>query len=271
MASGNFVVGVSAQITNLNQLKNQLEDFKLNKQIEVPIKIKDGERGIKQITTLKNELGQTVTVVKRFDSSGKQVGDSVTKLATNFNKATQSVKPFNGAITKLIQTGAKVAVFSVLASGINAVKDALAGTIDVVKEFDSALTEFKKVSDLRGQELSDYAEKLGEIGAEVGRTTTQMIQASTEFKKGGFTDEESAKLAKVASLYQNIADSELSAGDSASYIISQLKAFNMTADQAIDIIDKTNEVKLFVTSLNCVNFWKAKTFISHANQKPSLI
>jgi hypothetical protein len=50
-----------------------------------------------------------------------------------------------------------------------------------------------------------------------------------------------------------------------------MKAFNMTADQAIDIIDKTNEVKLFVTSLNCVNFWKAKTFISHANQKPSLI
>jgi hypothetical protein len=243
MASGNFILGVSAQITNLNDVKKQLDSsFKLHKQIEIPIKIKDGEYGIKQITTLRNNIGQTITEVKNFNSSGKQLGDTVTRLSTDFNKATQSVKPFNGAVTKLIQTGAKVAVFSVLASGINAVKDALAGTIDVVKEFDSALTEFKKVSDLRGNELQAYADELGKIGAEVGRTTTMMIQTSTEFKKGGFSDQDSAKLARVASLYQNIADSELSAGDSASYIISQMKAFNLTADQAIEIIDKTNEV-----------------------------
>jgi hypothetical protein len=171
MASGNFVVGVSAQITNLNQLKNQLDGFKINKQIEIPLKIKDGANGIKQVTTLKNELGQTMTVVKKFDASGKQLGNDVVKLGTNFNNATKSIHPFSGALTKVIQTGAKVAVFSVLASGINAIKDAFASTIDVVKEFDNALTEFKKVSDLRGQELSAYAEKLGEIGAEVGRTT----------------------------------------------------------------------------------------------------
>ena len=243
MASGNFILGISAQITNLNDVKKQLDSsFKLHKQIEIPVKIKDGEYGIKQITTLRNNIGQTITEVKNFNSSGKQLGDTVTRLSTDFNKATQSVKPFNGAITKLIQTGAKVAVFSVLASGINAVKDALTGTIDVVKEFDSALTEFKKVSDLRGNELQAYADELGKIGTEVGRTTTMMIQTSTEFKKGGFSDQDSAKLARVASLYQNIADSELSAGESASYIISQMKAFNMTADQAIEIIDKTNEV-----------------------------
>ena len=243
MASGNFILGISAQITNLNDVKKQLDSsFKLHKQIEIPVKIKDGEYGIKQITTLRNNIGQTITEVKNFNSSGKQLGDTLTRLSTDFNKATQSVKPFNGAITKLIQTGAKVAVFSVLASGINAVKDALTGTIDVVKEFDSALTEFKKVSDLRGNELQAYADELGKIGTEVGRTTTMMIQTSTEFKKGGFSDQDSAKLARVASLYQNIADSELSAGESASYIISQMKAFNMTADQAIEIIDKTNEV-----------------------------
>jgi hypothetical protein len=75
----------------------------------------------------------------------------------------------------------------------------MASTIDVVKDFDDALTEFKKVSDLSGKALNDYAKQLGEIGSEVGRTTTQMIQASTEFKKGGFSDQDSAKLARVAS------------------------------------------------------------------------
>jgi len=70
-----------------------------------------------------------------------------------------------------------------------------------------------------------------------------MVQASTEFKKSGYSDEDSAELAQIAMLYSNIADAELSAGDSASYIISQMKAFGYTtAQEAQSIIDKTNEV-----------------------------
>lgn len=69
-----------------------------------------------------------------------------------------------------------------------------------------------------------------------------MVQAATEFKKSGYSDDDSAQLAQVAALYQNVADSEMSASDSSAYLISQMKAFNITADDAITIIDKTNEV-----------------------------
>lgn len=69
-----------------------------------------------------------------------------------------------------------------------------------------------------------------------------MIEAATEFKKSGYGDEQALQLATIASLYQNIADSQLSAGDASGYIISQMKAFNLTADDAINIIDKTNAV-----------------------------
>ena len=84
--------------------------------------------------------------------------------------------------------------------------------------------------------------KLGDLGTSVARTTTEMIQASAEFKKSGYTDEQSAQLAKVASMFQNVADSELSASDSASFIISQMKAFNITAEDSISIVDSVNEV-----------------------------
>jgi hypothetical protein len=82
----------------------------------------------------------------------------------------------------VLKTGAKVAVFSVLASAINGVKDAMASTIGVVKEFDDALTEFKKVSDLSGQALNDYAKQLGEIGSEVGRTTKMCGRAYSNMR-----------------------------------------------------------------------------------------
>jgi hypothetical protein len=242
MANGNFILGVSAQITNLNDVQNQLKNLKLAKSISVPIELKNGQQAIRTVNTFKDKIGQTVREVQTFNTVTGKTSSEIKSVSLNIEKANKALNPFGAGLENLLKTGAKVAVFSVLASAINSVKDAMASTIDVVKDFDDALTEFKKVSDLSGEALSDYAKQLGEIGSEVGRTTTQMIQASTEFKKGGFSDQDSAKLARVASLYQNIADSELSAGESASYIISQMKAFNLTADQAIEIIDKTNEV-----------------------------
>ena len=43
-------------------------------------------------------------------------------------------------------------------------------------------------------------------------------------------------------MFQNIADTEISAADSAKFINSQIKAFNMTAKDSTKIIDKVNEV-----------------------------
>lgn len=63
-----------------------------------------------------------------------------------------------------------------------------------------------------------------------------------EFRKSGFSDEESAQLAQLASLYQNIADEEITAGESASFLIAQMKAFNIDAKDSIHILDAVNEV-----------------------------
>lgn len=69
-----------------------------------------------------------------------------------------------------------------------------------------------------------------------------MVDAATQFRKNGFNDEDAAQLAVVASKFQNIADDQISAGDAASFIISQLIAFNKTADDSTHVIDALNEV-----------------------------
>lgn len=63
-----------------------------------------------------------------------------------------------------------------------------------------------------------------------------------EFRKNSYGDEESANLAKVAAMLQNVADEQLSAGDAASFLISQIKAFNIDAKDAINIVDQVNAV-----------------------------
>lgn len=63
-----------------------------------------------------------------------------------------------------------------------------------------------------------------------------------EFKKSGFDEQDSMKLARVASMYQNVADQEITAGEAANFIVSQMKAYNMTASDSEHIIDAVNEV-----------------------------
>lgn len=69
-----------------------------------------------------------------------------------------------------------------------------------------------------------------------------MIESATEFRKSGYSDEDSAILAEIAAKFQNVADSQISAGEASSFIISQMIAFGIAAEDAESIIDKVNEV-----------------------------
>lgn len=114
--------------------------------------------------------------------------------------------------------------------------------VEQVYELDDALTEFEKVSDLSGVALEQYTEQLGELGEQVGRTTANMVEAASNFRKAGFNDQDSAQLALVAAKLQNVADNELSAADATNFLVSQMTAFGFSAENAEYIIDAVNEV-----------------------------
>ena len=115
--------------------------------------------------------------------------------------------------------------------------DIITSMLDQVYELDAALVEFQKVSDLGGESLDRYVDSLAKLGNTVGRTASEMISAATEFRKNSFNDEDSATLALVASTFQNVADESISAGDAASFLIAQMTAFNIEAENSEHIID----------------------------------
>lgn len=136
----------------------------------------------------------------------------------------------------------KVSKFGGVTLVINELRQSLMDGVDAVKELDAAVTEYKKVSDLTDEGMKSFVSTAREMGLEVGKSATEFIEAGTQFKKMGYSDQESLQLGKVATMFQNIADTAISAGDSASFVNSQMKAFNMTAQDAQHIIDATNEV-----------------------------
>lgn len=185
-------------------------------------------------------------VMKVVDSEGKMttVTNTLNKKTGEFNQTLkESAKTAKTWSEEFIDSFQKVLRFGSITAIIGAFSQAIKEAVQTVKEFDDALTEFKKVSDLSGESLDSYTKKLGELGQEVARTRTEMVSSATEFVKSGYSEEDAAQLAKISELYRNIADEAISSGDSANFIISQMKAFsNNTEEFALHTINAINNV-----------------------------
>ena len=273
MADSNWSVRIGTRVTD--DIQKQLDTMPKK---TVTVKAVLDNTGLKtigttELTKYEDALGNVVVANKKFDASGKELNNTIKSVKSTVDTTSQTLQTASKYTKTLgqdfIDTAGKVAKFGAITAIFGLVTSAIGSAVNVVKEFDSAMTEFNKVSDISGSNLDSYTEKLGELGTEIARTRTQMVEASTEFVKSGYTEEQSAQLAKVAGLYQNVADSEITAGESSAYLISQMKAFNITATDAVSIIDKTNEVAnrfaVSSTDISTALTKTASTFATYGN------
>lgn len=217
-------------IVDAKNIKNQLKE--VSKTTTIKLDAKGGKEATTIITKLESKLGDTQTEVKKLDGSGKLLGSTL----VTTSKAAQTFGE------KLSGVGKKIQSVNGVFQALKNVVVNFEAAVQPVLEFEDSLTELKKVSNLSGEALDEYTRKLGKLGQEVGKSRSEMVDAATEFVKSGFSESDSSELARVANLYINIADEELNAGEAANFIISQMKAFNMTAQDAMHIIDAVNNV-----------------------------
>jgi chromosome segregation ATPase len=228
MASNNFTLDLKAKV-DVNSVKQQLKQISNTTTLKINV---DGTKAITEMNKFESKVGDVYTEMKKLDGEGNV-------LSSTFTKTTSATKNLSGTIEGL---GRKLQSINGIFQATKNLVVNFQQFLEPLFEFEDALTELKKVSDLSNESLAEYTKNLGSMGQEVGKSRTEMTEAATEFVKSGFSEEDSATLARVATLYQNIADEELDAGESANFIISQMKAFNMTAQDAEHIIDAVNEV-----------------------------
>lgn len=281
-----IIIGVSIDSKRAQaQLKEFETKYSKTSEIQTKVTLKGGIEAIKIVRQYKNELDGTTVSTQQFARADGKVGavlkengqifktnheiitkinkstkqarqeiDEASKSVANFNNVSQqahtSTNNLDLSFRSLGETLVKVAKFKIVTEALMAFIQVGNEALEIVKDFDNAMVEFVKVSDLSGDALDEYAQKLGELGEITMKSRTQMLESATEFVKSGYSEEQSADLATVATMFQNVADSELSAGDSASYVISQMKAFGYTTtEEAQSIIDKTNEVRFYLRPL----------------------
>lgn len=109
-----------------------------------------------------------------------------------------------------------------------------------VKNIDTAMVNLKKVTDESARSYSEYLSRAGSEAVEVGRTVSGLVEAAAKWAKLGYSIEEAEKLSQVSAVFANVA--ELSDDEAVTDLVTAMKAFNIEAENSIEIADKLNEL-----------------------------
>lgn len=109
---------------------------------------------------------ETSTIKKQLDEASKNI-----KINLDTKNAKQDIEDLSYAMEDTSLT------FQAANEIFSRSIEVISSMVDQVYELDTALTEFKKVSDLSGSALDDYVTKLSNMGQAVARTGKPKRQA----------------------------------------------------------------------------------------------
>ena len=213
----------------------------------------NGQTIITKISEYVTATGRAVKITETLDAKGNHIATTQRQVSDATDRANKSVKDFGNSANQtakstntlnwsLTDAFRRLSNFYLASLPIRAFQTAITDAVQVVKDFDSAITEMGKVTDYSGEKLRAYTRDLAELGTEVARTQTEMTEAATGWLKAGYSEEDAALLSKYSALLQNTADEQISAADATSILVSQLKAYHMEAEEAIKVTDIINAV-----------------------------
>lgn len=153
---------------NLNQVNNQIDD--LQTRLRTAFDNINVNVNFSNATQQAEQLGQNLrTATDNFNSigsggGGNNANNQLLQLTQGAQDASEQIR---GTATAVEESTLSYQEWNVV---LNACIDTIKSFAEQTFEMDSALTDFKKVSDLSGDSLDQYVNKLQDLGSTVART-----------------------------------------------------------------------------------------------------
>lgn len=179
---------------------------------------------------------------KATDDFGDKFGSLKTKIGTSsaiIKEAGENTKTFTDRMGGL---ASKFTSWLTVSQVIMQVYRALREMVKTVAEVDAAMTELRKVTDETEATYSKFLDNASNRAKKLGTTLSDIVNASADFARLGYSIEDAEKLADVAIIYKNVGDGIEDINDASESIIATMQAFGIKADEAMSIVDKFNEV-----------------------------
>ena len=195
------IKGNPALVQNLNDLKAKLEA------VSAP----------SQFKAWNTEFEQFNTKVKEAGLHTQSLGDKLKTAFKNFASFFSASRLMYQAFSELKQM------------------------ISNVKDLDAAMINLKKVTDETDASYDRFLTRATAKAKELGTTVVDLVDATTNFSRLGFSLSEAEELGQLATIYANVGDLS-SIDDATNSMISTMKGFGIEAENASAILDKFNEV-----------------------------
>lgn len=229
--------------TAYGQLKNDASQYyNLNKQSKLSTDI---QNWLSKNSRASKEAKESLNAYYRELSGGRVSVDRLNYIEKEL-KDIDATQRGLGKLGKNLKdqfkdAGASFTQWLSVSSGIMALVYQLQKIPKEVIAVNKAMIELIKVSDASSSDIAKYFDEATNSAKRYGSAVSDMINATADFSRLGYSLPEASELAKVATLYKNVGDG-INIDEASSSLISTMKAFNITAEDSISIIDKLNEV-----------------------------
>ena len=174
------------------------------------------------VQTLTAQLNLASGTMSRVSTSSAPVASGIDKF-------------FSGWKTKMTNLAQYVTSFQAM----NKIWETFKQGLEVVKEFDTALTEMRKVSDEPINNLKNFQKESFDIANNLGTTALQIQNSTADFLRLGETFSDAKESAANANKLLNVSEFD-NIEDATSALISMKSAFKEVAES--DLVDKVNQV-----------------------------
>lgn len=237
------IVALNQVRTAYGQLKNDATQYyNLNKQTRLSTNI---QNWLSKNTRASKEAKESLNAYYRELSNGRVSVDRLNYIEKELKNIDATQRGL-GKLGKNLkdqfkEAGASFTQWFSVSSGIMALVYQLQRIPKEVYEVNKAMVELRKVSDASKSEIKKYFNEAADSAKKYGSAVNDMINATADWSRLGYSLPDSKKLAEIATLYTNVGDGiDMSTANES--LISTLQGFKLTADEAIHVIDAFNEV-----------------------------
>jgi len=199
-------------------------------------------REIEKMSSLLNELDPTTTTTKDFN-----------RISNEIKKASHNIREYDRAIIaagkntksikdRLTELAEKFTLWDTARKLVTFLYKEVKKMVDAVRQIDTAMTELRKVTDETASTYDTFLSNAANRAKQLGTTISDVVTATADFARLGYSLDEASSLADAAIIYKNVGDGINNITEATESIISTMKAFGIEAENAMMIVDKFNEV-----------------------------
>lgn len=188
---------------------------------------------------LAKELESGTLSAEKFNQKFGRIKTTVAESAAAIKGAGEDTQTWGERIAGLSEKfGTWFSITKVMMAGYQAVRKMVSAVIDL----DTAMTELRKVTDESEETYNKFLENAAARTKTLGASLADTVTATADFARLGYGIADAEKLADAAIIYKNVGDGIEDISEASESIIATMQAFGISAEDAMSIVDKFNEI-----------------------------